>query len=624
MTKEVRKMGGKVSFEGNWVPKSVNEDDYSIELIASTGARGMRVPWYDEPYFEELAMGHGNIRLDRFNNGAPLLDNHESQNLNDQIGVVERSWIENGKLHARVRFRSNEKSQEIFNDVKNGVIRNVSVGYKIHEMEESQGDDDEFVTRVATDWEPVELSFVPINFDMHATTRTEKQIGNNVIKVRKKHNNSQETEKMENTENRSAEVKDNNNDGVRNEFLEIMEIGEKFGMQDVAKTFIQNGRSAAELKDEVLNRMGSKSNSRVQPKQNDEIGLTSNEVKRYSVVKALRAQIDNNWKGAEFELEVSNAAKKQFARNTNGFLIPTDVLKRAPAMMVKDQGTEANPLTTGGGLVHQDKPKTYIEMLHDAIVAKKLGAQVLSLRGAVPFPRETSDLDAYWVGEGVAPKSSVITTEQVVVEPKTVGANVDITRALLNQADIAVESYIMRKLTSKIGRKIDEAIFFGTGGKQPLGITNIEGVHHINSGGILSIESIVAMETAVANANAIDGKLAYLTNAKTMGKMKLKLQQEGIPGYLWQSVSRDEGLVNGYPAYYTNMIPSTLGENKDLSALIFGNFASIIIGEFGVLDIEANPWAHHTAGTINIRGLQDCDVGVTHPESFSIIKDIKA
>ncbi|MFW7382406.1 MAG: hypothetical protein ACOH5I_26650 [Oligoflexus sp.] len=109
----MREIDGSIIYRAaKFLPKTVSEEERTVDLVWTTGSRVLRVPWFDEPYFEELSVEDSSIRLQRLNGGAPLLDSHESRNLSDQIGVVLRSWIKGGKGHATVQFRSNAKSQE--------------------------------------------------------------------------------------------------------------------------------------------------------------------------------------------------------------------------------------------------------------------------------------------------------------------------------------------------------------------------------------------------------------------------------------------------------------------------------------------------------------------------------
>lgn len=153
-------------------PATLNRDTRTIELTWSTGARGRRASWFDGDWYEELDMSNSAVRLDRLNSGAALLNNHQSSDLSNILGVVERAWIENGEGRARVRFSERPDVDPIWNDVASGIIRNVSVGYQVHRWSEPiRGADGEPPTYRALDWEPMELSLVGINFDAKAQTR---------------------------------------------------------------------------------------------------------------------------------------------------------------------------------------------------------------------------------------------------------------------------------------------------------------------------------------------------------------------------------------------------------------------------------------------------------------------
>jgi hypothetical protein len=155
-------------------PATLNPDARTIELTWTTGARGRRASWFDGDWYEELDMSSGAVRLDRLNNGASLLNSHQSADLSNILGVVERAWIENGEGRARVRFSERAEVEPIFRDVASGIIRNVSVGYQVHKWSDPiRGVDDEPPTYRALDWEPMELSLVGVPFDAKAQTRSQ-------------------------------------------------------------------------------------------------------------------------------------------------------------------------------------------------------------------------------------------------------------------------------------------------------------------------------------------------------------------------------------------------------------------------------------------------------------------
>lgn len=155
-------------------PGSVDIDARTVELTWTTGAKGRRWSWDVGSYMEELDVSEGAVRLDRLNNGAPLLDTHNQYQLSAVLAVVERAWLDGGEGHALVRFSKRDDADVVFKDVVDGILRNISVGYAVHRYEVVDEEDDKLPTYRAVDWEPLELSLVPIGFDDGAKVRSAK------------------------------------------------------------------------------------------------------------------------------------------------------------------------------------------------------------------------------------------------------------------------------------------------------------------------------------------------------------------------------------------------------------------------------------------------------------------
>lgn len=166
----------------------VNDESRTVELIFSTGADVVRFDWMTgERYIERLSMKPEHVRLQRLNASAPLLNSHSSYTLADQIGVVvEGSAAVDGKRGvARVRFPKADDDPDadrIFRKVKDRIVRNVSVGYRVHRFEETKGNGNKLPIRVATDWEPYEISMVPMPADTGARVRSH-QIETNACEI---------------------------------------------------------------------------------------------------------------------------------------------------------------------------------------------------------------------------------------------------------------------------------------------------------------------------------------------------------------------------------------------------------------------------------------------------------
>ena len=163
----------KERLNGQFVPKSLNEAERTIDVTWSTGARVRRNhPEYGF-YYEEISLDPNHIRLDRLKNGAPVLNNHNDEKLFDQIGIVTRASVDDGVGTATLKFSEREDVEPIWKDVKAGIFRNISVGYKPYKAVEVEQENDCPVLR-SIDTEFFEISLVPINAEPGAQVRNEE------------------------------------------------------------------------------------------------------------------------------------------------------------------------------------------------------------------------------------------------------------------------------------------------------------------------------------------------------------------------------------------------------------------------------------------------------------------
>lgn len=146
----------------------------TVELVWTTGATVRRYSYRDGPYLEVLEVTTKAVRLDRLNGGAPFLNTHSSYDLGDIIGSVVRASakIAGGKGTATVKLSSDPAHAGIVGNIRDGVISNVSVGYLVHAVEKTEADDGTLPTWRVTDWEPIEISAVPIPADPGAQMRS--------------------------------------------------------------------------------------------------------------------------------------------------------------------------------------------------------------------------------------------------------------------------------------------------------------------------------------------------------------------------------------------------------------------------------------------------------------------
>lgn len=159
-------------------PASISEEARTVDLVFSTGVGIVRYDWgTGERYIETLSIDPAHIRLERLNNGAPLLDSHSSWSVRSQLGVVVDGSAKvvktKSEARATVQFSRRDDVEPIWQDVRDRVVRNVSVGYLVHKFEETRAKE-KIPTRRAIDWEPFEISMVPMGADPGAKARNER------------------------------------------------------------------------------------------------------------------------------------------------------------------------------------------------------------------------------------------------------------------------------------------------------------------------------------------------------------------------------------------------------------------------------------------------------------------
>ena len=164
-------------------PRSVNDAERTVDLIITTTTGVKRIDWNTgKPYVEVLSMDPAHVRLDRLNGGAPLLDSHSAFSVSDILGTIVPGSVTLGKkaMLGTARFSKREAVTSVWEDVKDGIIRDVSVGYRVYAYEEKpgKGGPDALPIRTATSWEPFEVSMVPIPADANAKVRGESNDAN--------------------------------------------------------------------------------------------------------------------------------------------------------------------------------------------------------------------------------------------------------------------------------------------------------------------------------------------------------------------------------------------------------------------------------------------------------------
>lgn len=599
--------------------------------------------------FEILDHSPSSIDLSRFKDGAAHRDTHWG----DQIGIIEDCSIDqkSRKLREKVRYSKSARGKEIFQDVLDGIRRNVSIRYEIHELVLEKEVDGVSYYRI-TKWTPIHSSeeadgadpsvghgrsedhpetVIPLQLD--GTKSIEDQISdfNNrnesklkiIITENKRSTKMTEDEKLEleKAHKRELELASKSaEDRAALRIANIYAIADDFQanvpgvkLREEAKKFIAENKSDAEFRTFVMDKFKDPEALRTPVTQ---VGLSDKEKKTFSLREAVLAMVEGKVDklGVEFEASRVIAEKLGRAQTRNNLFIPfeiqnrqIDLSKLPPAVRDLIVGT---PASGGYTVKYEYIPQSFIEILNNAMALTQLGAtRIEGLQGNVPMTRELTSNLFYMVAESAGPTQSDITFSQTTASPKTGGVLTKMSHKFLIQNSVGGEAYINRKLAIAAALGIDYQGLYGPGTANNVdGLKNWTGIGGVTGTGFTRAKAI-EMLTQVKSANALAlGEFKWLSNALTASTLLNKEISPNTAKFLLDDLTG-------------RMINKSFVESEQVidGELFGGIWSSLMLMFWNVVEIKANEFGSgFAAGNIEVRALVDFDTYVEYPGAFSL------
>lgn len=622
--------------------RNIDEEARTVEVAFSSETPVER--WFGE---EILDHSPGAMIEDRLRNSMAVLMDHA---WSDQVAVVESYSIGSDRRgRAVVRFSKSARASEIFQDVVDGIRKHISVGYLVRkvEVEERAGQAD--LVRV-TQWEPYEISFVSVPADSSVgvgrsmenppveENRTAADTGDNTddldnepeVTMEKILRNAKGdlvralvdedgkiTKELEVIEKAGDGQRTAHSNGLNDERARVRELnkmGDSYNAMDLARKMIDDGKTAEDMRAALLDKMTEERAKPMEEQRSSEVGLSDKEVQQYSfqnVIRALANPTDRRaQEAAKFEIEAGHAAAERQGKQAQGIMVPHEVLTRT----VNTSTSGTNPGDTGGNIVATDLMSgSFIDMLRNRTFAMQVGRTMGGLVGNVDIPRQAGGASGFWLGEDEDVTASEIEFDQIGLSPKTVGGMTEFTRRMMLQSTPDIENLVRSDIAAALAQTIDLAVLYGTAtGNQPRGIANTSGINAVGFGSAggdadPTYADLVDMESEVAADNADFGSLAYALNTRMRGTLKTTQKFEGTNGApVWEQGNT----VNGYSTQVTNQV-----QDKDV---FFANWADLIIGMWGGLDLTVDPYTHSQKGRVRVVAFQDVDFILRRLESFCL------
>lgn len=580
-----------------------NEAGDVFPCVAAT-----ETPVLRDDFWEVLDME----RLDLSRAPLPVIESHDTRTLN--IGLLENLRVQGGKLRGDIRLGKSQRATELAEDIRAGIVRSVSIGYLASNPIEVGEKDGLAILRFAAT--PHELSLVAAPADQNSGIGRSKDYQ---------------------TMGKETKPSSDGANGRKEDIMRVKQIrtlGDEHGLQELADGYVERGDSFEAFCDAVLAEVGKRNDEARgetreftfnQPNQPghlsaarfsgypcDNEDLPQQVMERYSVVKLLRGIADpKQLDEAGLELDISKTMQRALGRKSQGVIMPFEALHGPAERAVTISGTGGNLKPTehlAGRFIDVLRNKSYVMSLNPTVLQ--------GLSGDVDIPKKMSGASAFWIGGDDA--DSITTSDQalgqVEMAPNTVGGATTFSHKMIIQSSPDVETMVRRDLADMIAVEIDAKAINGSGSSnQPRGILNTTGInaHTYANGGSPDFDHVVQLETLICDDNAEGPQMAYLTTPLLRGQFKTTPRQtSGVEGnFVWQN-----GAMNDYPAWATKNVPA--------GTVILGNWAELIVGFWGGLEIMADPYgANFLKGSVTVRVLADVDINVRHAEAFAALTE---
>jgi HK97 family phage major capsid protein len=603
------------------------------ELAVSTESEIER--WYG---VEVLEHSKAAIDMTRLKRGAAVLVDHRG----DQVGVVEQARLDDDKvLRAEIRFSRSARGQEIERDVADGIRQSVSVGYFVKKaklVETRAGGVDVWkITR----WQPAEVSIVSVPADVmagvgrsesqgrecpveleHEETRAMKKVlGDNGAVIEVDDSDPRPAVREQATVGADAETK--RAEGIR-------ALCKGAGMMERAQDLIASPLTVEQVAQRI--EAARATIGVAQPSAEQVVAaLDAKSRKKYSYHRALK----NAWAALEGKGKLDGVEGEMHAELERNW--PTGATRKGTLLIPMDLRTEDERLE----LMYQRTATSFgaakgvetvfqqygqlIDMLRNRTKVIQAGATVMTgLTGPVGFPKLTGGPTVEWASEDPAAGTtqSDLAWGLVQLAGKTLRGLVGFTRQFMAQSSVDAEGVTRSELSFGHSLAIDKGSIHGIGsGGQPQGVYRLSGVNTETFAGTPTYLDLINMITSIFADNADVNNMRWLMTPEMAGRLAQIPRFTNTDTPLWEG-NFSEGSVLGYKSSTTNQISKTMLGLIDTGStqhgIIFGNWAELLIGLFGALDLLLDPYTAADKQIIKVHSYQMADVVAKHAESFCV------
>lgn len=598
------------------------KESEDLESRVMTFSFASEVPYLR--YFGYEIIDMASMNLERINSKAQLLFNHDED---EYIGVVEKAWTDANakKAYATVRFSKNALGEQVFRDIQDGIISNVSFGYDCYKATSLGQIDGIDAYRFSV--KPFELSFVTIPADysvgMNRSNESEGETLSITVENLETENatNDQSTNEENkepennNTENKETDIdllakekEKNHNSSINNqkskmdkELIEkIQKLSKEYNCLDLGMEAIANGTSFEDFQNEILKRSATNHSAFIKTNEN-------NKVKKSILGRALKeladGSVSTDTRNKEKEICEQNGLLKRSASNSV-------MLRLDDLVGQKRNVTVANP-ASAGILTEEGVDGSFLTALSKELVVEKLGARIIQATGHNSFRIPTAGVledysDAYKaeLADGVEYEMNLT---QSTLQPHTLQIFTRVTREIMMQSELSIESIVASEMQRALVEAMNKAVLVGPGGAtKVLGFFNSTGVQVIDAAEptrALTLEMQDIVQDNLGSVNETSSK--FLANYATASRFASTQQANALP-FVYDV---NTGRMTGREVVKSGLVPNL--------KLAYGDFSNFVIGIWNGVELMVNPY-HYKNGDLLITATVTFDAKVVRPSAFVI------
>ena len=387
----------------------------------------------------------------------------------------------------------------------------------------------------------------------------------------------------------------------------------------------------------------------------------------YSFLRIVQAQLSHDWRLAKVERGVhEELAKYGYGQEIEiGYWITPlscSGLPESIAFSVKDMmrvaigDVEVKDIKSylakvlgftddslGGYLVEPTYAPEIIEMLRPMVVVQRAGAREIPLpiSGQLDIPRQTSGVDAQWVGENESFSARITTNAKfgsLLLRAKKLATFQQLSSELITSSTPAAEAVIRRDMAMKIAEKEDLTWLQGAGSQStPMGIIvhpNIITFTPTTTGGngdTFESQDVALMVATVEEQNAV--MQGWIMRPKQLAILLSRRANQGTAnaGEFMLDIVKDPTnktgyILGGYPVFTTTQVSGTRVKagGTTLTYILAGMFSECLIGRKATLEIKASAEAGTAFQTdqVWLRGITRSDFGLRHQAAIVLADDL--